>query len=181
MSYKSKLSNQGDRTEKAFIKRAVFQQLERVNMVFNKFNDRLVRVEVEHQQQQRSRRQERRIHMTKLNEEVSEEMKSQRCFRYFARRDDHDDILKQQSFVKDNKFDMLVPSYENECTLKREVERKEEKKDIEKEKESSKQKKEKEEKDIESKKKEKEEKKINSEQKVMKEERKIEIEEKKRE
>ena len=31
--------------------------------------------------------------------------------------------------MKDIKFNMLVPSYENECTLKREVERKEEKKE----------------------------------------------------
>ena len=47
MSFKSEASNQNEGADEAFTLQALFQQLERLNMTINNYQDRLVRVEVD--------------------------------------------------------------------------------------------------------------------------------------
>ena len=51
MSFRSEASNQNEGADEAFTMRALFQQIERLNMTINNYQDRLMRVEADQQQQ----------------------------------------------------------------------------------------------------------------------------------
>ena len=72
MSFRSEASNQNEGADEAFTMRALFQQIERLNMTINNYQDRLMRVEAD-QQQQRANNLRRHPRRALLGEEDIEE------------------------------------------------------------------------------------------------------------